>query len=86
MLLLLTRVGEGSKLIITGDLSNIGKKIFERLLIEEGIKVKEYNDCGLLIYDINKQYVFSGGSGAACSMITVFSFVVKKISSSAGLL
>jgi transcriptional regulator with XRE-family HTH domain len=57
----------------------ITKKIFERLLIEEGIKVKEYNDCGLLIYDINKQNVFSGGSGAACSMITIFSFVVKKM-------
>ena len=66
-------------LIITGDLSNIGKKIFERLLIEEGIKVKEYIDCGLLIYNINEQNVFSGGSGAACSMITVFSYVVKKI-------
>ena len=66
-------------LVITGDLSNVGKKIFERLLIEEGITVKEYLDSGLLIYDINRQNVFSGGSGAACSMITIFSFIVKKM-------
>ena len=66
-------------LVITGDLSNVGKKIFERLLIEEGISLKEYLDSGLLIYDINKQNVFSGGSGAACSMITIFSYIAKKI-------
>ena len=41
--------------------------------------MKEYNDCGLMIYDINKQKVFSGGSGPACSMLTVFSYVIEMI-------
>ena len=66
-------------LVLTGDLSKVGKAIFERLLKEDNILVNEYNDCGLLIYDINKQKVFSGGSGCACSMITVLSFVIEKI-------
>lgn len=66
-------------LILTGDLSKIGKEIFERLLKEEEIIVKEYNDCGLMIYDINKQNVFSGGSGCACSMVTVFSYIIERI-------
>ena len=66
-------------LILTGDLSKVGKKIFERLLKEENIEVKEYEDCGLLIYDIEKQNVFSGGSGCACSMITVFSYIIDKM-------
>ena len=66
-------------LILTGDLSKIGKKIFERLLIEDNIRLKEYNDCGLMIYDINNQNVFSGGSGCACSMITVFSYIYEML-------
>ena len=44
-------------LILTGDLSKIGKEIFERLLKEDNYNVNEYEDCGLLIYDINKQNV-----------------------------
>lgn len=66
-------------LVLTGDLSNIGKNIFEKLLENENIKIKEYNDCGLIIYDINKQKVFSGGSGCACSMVTVFSYVYEML-------
>lgn len=66
-------------LVLTGDLSSIGKKIFERLLKEDNIQLKEYNDCGLIVYDINKQNVFAGGSGCACSMITVFSYIVEKM-------
>ena len=66
-------------LVLTGDLSSIGKEIFERLLKEDNIELKEYNDCGLLIYDVNTQNVFAGGSGAACSMVTVFSYIVELI-------
>lgn len=66
-------------LVLTGDLSSIGKKIFERLLKEDNIQLKEYDDCGLIVYDINKQNVFAGGSGCACSMITVFSYIVEKM-------
>ncbi len=30
---------------------------------------KNYNDCGLMIYDRDKQKVFSGGSGNKCPLI-----------------
>ena len=63
-------------LILTGDLSNIGKKIFNELLKHENINVKKYDDCGTIIYDINNQKVFSGGSGCACSMAERISSIV----------
>lgn len=66
-------------LILTGDLSNIGKKIFNELLKHENINVKKYDDCGTIIYDINNQKVFSGGSGCACSMVTVFSYIYDEM-------
>lgn len=66
-------------LILTGDLSKIGKSIFSKLLKEENIEVKEYDDCGTIIYDIDSQNVFCGGSGCACSMITVFSYIIEKM-------
>lgn len=66
-------------LILTGDLSKRGKDIFKELLFNENIIVKEYNDCGVMIYDINKQNVFLGGSGCACSLITVFSYIYTLI-------
>lgn len=66
-------------LVLTGDLSKIGKDIFVNLIKEDNIILKEYEDCGLLIYDIDKQNVFSGGSGCACSLITVFSYIHQKM-------
>ena len=66
-------------LILTGDLSKIGKSIFEKMLKEENIEINNYNDCGLMIYNIDSQNVFCGGSGCACSMLTVFSYVVDEM-------
>ena len=66
-------------LVLTGDLSKIGSLIFKSLMKEENIEVKEYNDCGLMIYDIDSQKVFSGGSGCACAMLVVFSDIVQKM-------
>ena len=66
-------------LVLTGDLSKRGKEIFEKMLDEEEIKLNEYNDCGLMIYDINKQKVFCGGSGCACSMIVVLSYIYEML-------
>ncbi len=59
--------------IFTGDLGYIGKEILIDLLNQNGYNVKSnYNDCGVLIFDKEKQDTHSGGSGCAC-IATVFS-------------
>lgn len=53
--------------IYTGDLGQIGSTLLLELLRSEGITLKNHFDCGLLIYDREKQNVQAGGSGAGCS-------------------
>ena len=53
--------------IITGDLGHIGKEILTELAETKGYNIKaNYNDCGVLIFDKEKQDTHSGGSGCAC--------------------
>ncbi|MDE6952467.1 MAG: stage V sporulation protein AD [Erysipelotrichales bacterium] len=56
-------------LVVTGDLSTYGHKILKEMLQRHHIDVVHYNDCGCMLYDINKQDVFQGGSGCACSAL-----------------
>ena len=59
--------------IITGDLGYIGKDILIEMANSKGYNIKSnYNDCGVLIFDKQKQDTHSGGSGCAC-IATVFS-------------
>ena len=59
--------------IITGDLGHVGKDILTELALTKGYNIKSnYNDCGVLIFDKEKQDTHSGGSGCACCA-TVFS-------------
>ena len=59
--------------IITGDLGYIGKEILIEMAKSKGYNIKSnYNDCGVLIFDKEKQDTHSGGSGCAC-IATVFS-------------
>lgn len=64
--------------IITGDLGYIGRDIVLEIANSKGYNLKNnYNDCGILIFDKNKQDTHSGGSGCACSA-TVFSGYLYK--------
>jgi stage V sporulation protein AD len=65
--------------IITGDLGYIGKEILTELAMSKGYNIKSnYNDCGVLIFDREKQDTHSGGSGCACCG-TVFSGYLFKM-------
>ena len=66
-------------LILTGDLSSVGKEILISLLKQDGININNHNDCGLMLYDIKNQKVESGGSGAACSALVTYSYVLEKL-------
>lgn len=72
----LKRKGTYYDLILTGDLSNYGKSILTAMM-ENNIEYKEYNDCGCLLYDTNKQDVFQGGSGPTCSALVTFGYVYQ---------
>ena len=54
-------------LILTGDLGIVGSEIMDELMIKEGYDIKSrHNDCGKMIFDIEKQDVHAGGSGCGC--------------------
>ena len=55
-------------LIVTGDLGVLGHAIVTDLLGREGVDLsRNYRDCGLLLYDLEKQDMHAGGSGCGCS-------------------
>lgn len=66
--------------IITGDLGIVGKELLFELLSEQGIDIaKQYMDCGIEIYDSEKQHTDAGGSGCGCSAVVLSAYILKKL-------
>jgi len=67
-------------LIVTGDLGTVGKNIVNKMFNEDNMSIeKKYDDCGTIIFDIEKQDVHAGGSGCGCSAVVFGSFLYKKL-------
>ena len=66
-------------LILTGDLSTYGKKVIIELFKKDNIELKNYDDCGLILFDTKNQKVFAGGSGCACCALTSYSYILDKM-------
>lgn len=67
-------------LILTGDLGCYGKEILVEYLKTKNIDIsKNYDDCGLILYDRNKQDVFAGASGPASSALVLCSYILKEM-------
>lgn len=67
-------------LILTGDLGCYGKEILIEYMKTKDIDLsKNYDDCGLLLYDIKKQNVFAGASGPASSALVLCSYILKEM-------
>ena len=68
-------------LILTGDLGKVGKDLLIELLMkDENIDISAvHNDCGLMIYDMEKQDVHAGGSGCGCSAAVLNSNIMKRM-------
>ena len=63
-------------LILTGDLGSIGKKILtEYMQIEYNIELKNYDDTATMIYDLENQDVYSGGSGPSCAPLVTYGYI-----------
>ena len=56
-------------MILTGDLGKVGSRLLCELLQKDrGIDIESVHaDCGLLLYDAEKQDVHAGGSGCGCT-------------------
>ena len=66
--------------IFTGDLGYVGSELLYKLCIEQGIDISAYhNDCGLMLYNPEKQDVHSGGSGCGCSASVLTSHILKNL-------
>ncbi len=68
--------------IFTGDLGFEGHAIVTDLMRQNGIDLgKKYNDCGLMIYDREKQDMHAGGSGCGCSASVLSAYLLKQLQS-----
>ena len=66
--------------VITGDLGSIGRTAFLDLLAMKGIDLAEKHlDCGMLIYDAERQDVHAGGSGCGCCAVTLSAWILKQL-------
>jgi stage V sporulation protein AD len=61
------RTPEYYDLIATGDLGKLGHEIVTDFFARDGMELPNYTDCGLLIYDLERQDVHCGGSGCGCA-------------------
>lgn len=67
-------------LIITGDLGRIGFEIALELMQKEGYDLsKVFKDCGLEIFDIERQDTHSGGSGCGCSAVVFCGYLYEQL-------
>ncbi len=70
--------------IFTGDLGYEGSSILVDFLRIEGYDIsKVHNDCGLLIYDREKQDVHAGGSGCGCAATVLAAKILPELESGA---
>ena len=67
-------------MILTGDLGTVGGQLLLELLEKDKIIIeKQHRDCGMLIYDNQKQDTHAGGSGCGCSASVLCGSVIPAI-------
>lgn len=66
--------------IITGDLGKVGSEILIKLLLDNGYDIqKQHMDCGVSIFDNEKQDTHSGGSGCGCCAVTLAGYILHNL-------
>lgn len=66
--------------IITGDLGSVGQTVLIDLLRKKGYDISAVHmDCGIEIYDADKQDTHAGGSGCGCSAVTLSAYILKQL-------
>ena len=63
-------------LVLTGDLGIYGKSILkEYMKTEYNIELKNYDDAASMIFKIDMEPVYAGGSGPACLPLVAYSYI-----------
>lgn len=76
----LNRTFDDYDLIVTGDLGKFGYAMMAELVENQRFQLEgKLNDCGIMIYDLNHQEVYCGGSGCGCSMGVLCSQLLKQL-------
>ena len=80
----LNRTADDFDYIVTGDLGIHGVAMLQELARLDGLTLGgKILDCGMLIYDRNRQDVHSGGSGCGCSAVTLCGHLLNQLQSGA---
>lgn len=68
-------------LILTGDLGVVGTRLLLELLQKQyGLSIgRVHNDCGLMLYDMQRDDVHAGGSGCGCSAAVVCGHILRRL-------
>lgn len=71
---------EDYDLVLTGDLGVLGHQIVAEFFESDGIDMsKNYQDCGILLYDIQKQDMHAGASGCGCSASVLCGYLLRQM-------
>ena len=71
---------EDYDLVLTGDLGVLGHQIVTEFFRQDGIDMsKNYQDCGMLLYDIEKQDMHAGASGCGCSASVLCGYLLRQM-------
>ena len=67
-------------LILTGDLGKVGSDILAELFLKDNVDISgKHNDCGLMLFDAEKQDVHAGGSGCGCSASVLCGYILQEM-------
>ena len=67
-------------IIFTGDLGYVGTNLLYELLEREKTDIRcRHSDCGLIIFDREKQDVHAGASGCGCSASVLCSYILHRL-------
>ena len=71
---------EDYDLILTGDLGYVGSALLCDLFLQDGVNIADrQNDCGMMIFDREKQDVHAGGSGCGCSASVLCGHILDRV-------
>lgn len=69
-------------IIATGDLASVGRELADDLLKKQGLNISNiYTDCGIEIFDSQKQDTHAGGSGCGCSAVVFCGYFYDNLKS-----
>lgn len=65
--------------IYTGDLGMVGTELLGQLMEKDSIQLPNHRDCGLIIFDREKQNVQAGASGCGCSGCVLSAHILPQL-------